>query len=718
MGEKCVGALEVVARGNGRDAEPESDLPDEPRAVLYALRIVDRTDCCDSLVERYRLSWVRELCAALEVVPPAEHSAAETAKFKEGVAFRLTQFEATAFHETVLTRNLFVLSQQLGLSPLESDLLGLAALFKTQGWLYSLAELASHVSLASHVNSEQAVSLLATMVHASPAEVRRCLLARDAKLTRSGLLQVTSERADLPDKLGMISGLAGALLSPGESPLEFLTSRCLERRAAELGAADFEHLDGEFELVERLVPTAVRRRTPGINLLIYGPPGTGKTEFVRALAAKSGLTLWEVGHKDSEGNSASGGERLMQFCLAQALFAEDSRAAILFDEFEDVLVPEESRNPFSPPRKISKAFLHDLLETNHVPTFWISNEPCWLDGAARRRFTHAIEMQEPPRPVTERIFAAELSAFGLEAGWAARVSADERLVPAHAARVRRVLEHAEPPDPEAAARMAERVLGGCVALKGGGGPLRTELADAAGYRLGFLNADCDLRELARGIVRAGHGRLCLEGPPGTGKTAFARHLARRLGRHLLIRRSSDLLGPFVGMTERLIAAAFVKAERDNAVLLIDEIEGFLQTREGSRHSWEITQVNEMLTRLETYPGVFVATTNLARTLDVAARRRFDAFVNFGYLRPAQTMMLLRATMKETSGEPPILNANQRRRLTAIPNLTPGDFAAIKRRAKLFERSADIDWWIAALERDAAAKPDAPRSAPGFLAAVS
>ena len=49
-----------------------------------------------------------------------------------------------------------------------------------------------------------------------------------------------------------------------------------------------------------------------------------------------------------------------------------------------------------------------------------------------------------------------------------------------------------------------------------------------------------------------------------------------------------------------IVAVFppVDAETEGGILLIDEIEGFLQDRRGARYNWEVTAVNEMLTRME------------------------------------------------------------------------------------------------------------------------
>ena len=79
---------------------------------------------------------------------------------------------------------------------------------------------------------------------------------------------------------------------------------------------------------------------------------------------------------------------------------------------------------------------------------------------------------------------------------------------------------------------------------------------------------------------------------------------------LLVRRASDLLSMFVGEVEKNIARAFREAEDDGALLLIDEVDSFLQDRRGAQRSWEVTQVNEMLTQMEGFAGVFIASTNL------------------------------------------------------------------------------------------------------------
>ena len=101
-----------------------------------------------------------------------------------------------------------------------------------------------------------------------------------------------------------------------------------------------------------------------------------------------------------------------------------------------------------------------------------------------------------------------------------------------------------------------------------------------------------------------------------------KYLAWRSERPLVYRRVSDLVSCYVGQTERNIAAAFEEARQDGSILLFDEADSFLRDRRGAVRSWEVTQVNEFLQQLESFPGIVACTTNLWRDIDEAALRRF------------------------------------------------------------------------------------------------
>jgi SpoVK/Ycf46/Vps4 family AAA+-type ATPase len=206
-------------------------------------------------------------------------------------------------------------------------------------------------------------------------------------------------------------------------------------------------------------------------------------------------------------------------------------------------------------------------------------------------------------------------------------------------------------------------------------------------------------------------RLCLYGPPGTGKSAFGRWLADRLGMPLLLKSASDLMSKWVGDSEKAIAAAFRQAEREGALLMLDEVDSFLREREGAQHSWEVTRVNEMLTRMESFSGVFIASTNLMEGIDAAALRRFDMKIRFGYLEATQAALMLERQCAALGLEAPAPDVVDRVRRLAL--LTPGDFAALARRHRFtpFAGGAQV---VEALGQECALKRGRSTSI-GFLA---
>jgi transitional endoplasmic reticulum ATPase len=300
----------------------------------------------------------------------------------------------------------------------------------------------------------------------------------------------------------------------------------------------------------------------------------------------------------------------------------------------------------------------------------------------------------------------------LPLSWHRSAAQHEDLTPAVIMRAGRVVEQmAEHLESDAHARAMERVLNGVLTAQGHR-PLSMAGASPIGeFRLDAANADHDLHEIVASLKQHPSARLCLYGPPGTGKSAFGRFLSDKLGRPLHVKRASDLLSPFLGLTEQAFARMFREAQEDKAILLLDEADTFLQDRRSARHSWEISEVNEMLTQVEAFEGLLVATTNLMDNLDPAVMRRFDLKIHFNYLTPHQAAQLLNDTVARL-GLPTDLETMCAERL-ADCRYTPGDFAVVARQAK-FRKMGSLKELVLALKQEAAHRGRSFSRPPGFL----
>jgi hypothetical protein len=118
----------------------------------------------------------------------------------------------------------------------------------------------------------------------------------------------------------------------------------------------------------------------------------------------------------------------------------------------------------------------------------------------------------------------------------------------------------------------------------------------------------------------------------------------------------------------------------------------------------------MLTRMESFSGIFIASTNLMDGLDPAALRRFDLKVRFAYLLPEQTVTLFKrycSGMGLAAPEEPDLW-----HLRGLHNLAPGDFASVARQHRFRPLSSPAGF-VRALQNECALKEKTGRAI-GFL----
>ena len=251
-----------------------------------------------------------------------------------------------------------------------------------------------------------------------------------------------------------------------------------------------------------------------------------------------------------------------------------------------------------------------------------------------------------------------------------------------------------------AAAISKRCAAGCAASPGSSAARnrRRERPNASDPAL--IRADIDPAVLVDRLAGSGGRRfsLCLQGPPGTGKSAWVRYLAERLGLEVLQKRTSDLLSKWVGETEQQIADAFAEARDGNAFLVFDEADSLLADRRFAHRSWEVSQVNEMLTWMESHPLPFACTSNFGDHLDPATLRRFVFKIALDYLSPEQTEAAFRGYFRI---EPPAY-------LRDLAVLAPGDFATVRRKAEILGLLGEPEALARMLRDECDAKPGHPQ----------
>ena len=604
-----------------------------------------------------------------------------------------------------LARNARQVASLLGLSDVERRLLEFTVLLHSESALE-----VGCAGLLGSLGAWQISPILAMLLDLPEPDVRAALSPKGV-LTQSGL--ITLERGDksyLGEVLSLMPGIGGHMLSQEADTLGLFRDAFSPAQAAELAMADFAHIRPGLDILLPYLNHALANARHGVNVYLHGLPGTGKSQLTRTLAHELGASLFIVSTETDEGNPIDGEKRLRALRAAQYVL-KASRALLVFDEAEDVFDGGSGLFGMKSIAQQRKGWINQMLESNPVPCLWLSNAIDGMDPAFIRRFDMVLEMPVPPRHQRERIIADACGDL-IDAPAIAQLARCDHLAPAVIARATRVIRaiREETPDPTAAIK---RLASGTLVAQGHA-PLQMKdgLALPDFYHPDYIHADANLAELAEGIARAGGARLCLYGPPGTGKTAYGRWLAERLDKPLCVRRVSDLVSPYVGMTEKNLARAFREAESEHAVFLLDEVDSFLQDRRQARHGWEIQAVNEMLTQMEAFPGLFIASTNQMDTLDPAALRRFDLRVRFGYLRPDQALALLGHHALALGL--PITTPAVETRLRKLTVLTPGDFATVARQAR-FKPFANAEALLDALEDECAAKAEGRPAAIGFMA---
>jgi SpoVK/Ycf46/Vps4 family AAA+-type ATPase len=571
-------------------------------------------------------------------------------------------------------------------------------------------------------NAPEAYAAIAEVAGVNPDQVAEALRA-GSRLERIGLVEnLISEHniTDLADLMKVSEKLPPVLMRQYRDQAELMAVFTRLSAKSTLTLEDFAFVAEDAQVLRALLANAVARQEVGINVLLYGPPGTGKTELAKVAAQAAGLELFEVEYADRDGNSLSGRDRYRSLQIAQVFLKGSAQAALLFDEVEDVFPPLSSEAVQRMARAESqvaptsssvsgKAWVNQVLESNVVPTIWVTNRIEQIDPAFRRRFAYHLELKSPPPGAREELVRKTLAGVAVSDAFVARLTRRKALTPAQIRTAVRFAHLACAPEIpcghadlegliERQLKNADQALGNRVrdGIRGAG---------SGAYDMALLNVQSrfEIPRMVQALQARGHGTLCFYGPPGTGKTALAEHIATTLAQPLHIRQASDLMSKYVGETEQNMATMFREAEAENAILLLDEADSFLQDRRGAQRSHEVSEVNEMLQGMEHFHGIFICTTNLMERIDQAALRRFTFKIAFQPL--SRTQRLAHFVTEACAGDTTQLSQGMEQRLASLDQLCVGDFSVVARQAAILNIQMDPAEFLDQLEAEHRIKPE-------------
>ena len=593
-----------------------------------------------------------------------------------------------------LEHNLNLLQANLGLNSAERDILRFVAI------MYNYEVISNACSLLGDLNNIQATKAISKILNLRFGDVQKAF-RKDGIFAKTSIIKLENNVHNLKYKIDVINNnFMCDLFVKCESMDEIFESSIKPCSKTNLTTKNYPHIKEDVKILLSFLKSAVSKKQKGVNVLLYGSAGTGKTELSKVIASELNLKLYEVAYDDGDGY-ANEHQRIRSYCLAQNVLSAGSNL-LMYDEAEDIFNTNNDEK-----RQYGKAFINRSLETNELPTIWITNNIFDMDEAVVRRFNLAIEIGIPTEDVRAKIIK-KYSENLIDNKLIKKLAKNDFIAPALISNASVVVSNLNTKDKNKA---FERVINNTLKAQG-----YEEIRDynprddlPSSYDPNFVNSDCDLNELMQGIKISKNARICLYGVPGTGKSAYAKFIAKSLKKPIIIKKGSDLLSMFVGWTEKNIALAFKEAKEKHAVLVFDEVDSFLQDRGMATRSWEVTQVNEMLVQMESFDGIFIATTNLIDNLDKACLRRFDLKLEFGYLLPEQAQNLFK---KECTLLKVKFDENAAKKVSNLGLLTPGDFASVRRQAK-FRPIKNGDDFCYRLELEVALKNEAKSVKIGF-----
>ena len=606
------------------------------------------------------------------------------------------RFSETALEQFApLAARVLELGRILKLSPLEQDVLSFA-------FFTTVSDKFNQIFERFTPDRSMARELWSAVCNTSTEKLAEAMRP-GSPLRLSGLLQT----GDRGTELARVPPFWVELLEGANS----LTDALLEPFDGKAGSGRPAALPEEdLALAIRLLR---HENVPGVNLLLYGAESLEKRQLLHEIVTGSGRTPWRTRRFDNAPREVLPS---LTFVAIHLLAAKTPSGVLVIERPSEVLHTAPSKfwallgNEMA--EVDSLAFDENLLATNPAPAVWLISDVASLPDDTIARFVFHAPLKKAARQAQESVIRERLKELQVSEAAAAQILTVRGISSAQlepAVKASQLVKAGSECERDQAIVQAIRHSQRARSRN----PTEAFKPSMTHYSLEYLNTAGRFspQQILQSFRRRPKGSMLLHGLPGTGKTQFVEHLASELGLPLVSKSASALLSKWVGDSEKNIAAAFAEAAAEDAILFFDEGDSFLRSRERAQHSWEVTQTNELLQKMERFEGIVVVATNLFRDLDAAAMRRFTFKIEFRELDSSQRWKMFVTEAGLTDREATLDAATRERweqRLLFMRYLAPGDFATIKRQCLVLDTQLSPEEWLEQLEIECQIKTAAPR----------
>ena len=555
---------------------------------------------------------------------------------------------------------------------------------------------------------QQLIRLVSKTIGTSENKTKQ-MLGYESKLVQLGILKANLyENAPVHVRLGLLDSLFENL-SEEELNYSHFSADFTRASFADLTINDFPHLLDDIDDLQVFIQQVCKSQTKGMNILIYGPEASGKTQFIKALADRLDLALYEMSFPVAKKTPME--TLLSSISRVQHLLEGDEKNLLLVDDLQNQFENDSSDFMDSGSSSSLKRLVNTSIGKNQLPTIWVTNRLDIFSYRDLSRFSYCLELKKPTRAMRQDFLRKKIGNSNISESWIVRTAMKENIPFETLEKIANFTKLVcSSKENQSAEVVFDKALSKATKFLRSADSAES-LYSAEKYNQDFINADADLAYVSDALKGHSEARICLSGPPGCGKTGYAHHLGSLLDTPVITKKGSDILGRYLGDTEQNLAGAFQEAKSRDALLLIDEVDGLLSNRQDAQRNWEVSIVNELLTQIDTFKGLLVVTTNLFEKLDPAAMRRFDLKVKFDYLNDKQIKQFWNMYIQQHS----LKNNDQlRQEAMCLKELTPGDFANIERQSKFMPLKDTYDL-LNRLKKEASFKHEhGQKKAIGFL----